>query len=193
MQARDKARLTEETAPFADYLDINEATAELGFKHAQYTRRLLHESVTAIGEGKEPKFPWPTDDRPLALKMDMGPFEKWFINPTSVAGYAPKATGIGQGMSRWILRINPDAHTDKEFFEALEAAFGEQSKDNYLLEKQKSSKKKGGTSTPKDYTATILASLTKPIPSRQSMARQTGDNRKGKGKGAEKEEGSDLD
>lgn len=168
MKKRDADRAPEE---YRDYLSILEATGVLGFKHSQYTRRLLHESVAAIAEGGEPKFPWPEDGRPLAIKLEMQGYEKWYIHPDSVAGYSPKASPIGgSGMRRYVLRFQESLMDADAVAEALTAAFGDAGPDTWVLEpayKPGKSKGKGKGKVAKetgDYTAAIVHALTMDYP-----------------------------
>jgi hypothetical protein len=163
----------QEKAPveYHDYLSISEATAVMGFAHAQYTRRLLHDSVAALEKGEEPKLPWPSDDRPMAVKLSMGGYDKWFIHPSTAANYEARASTVGQGLRRYLFRFNEEWMTVSQVSEAMAQLFGEQGEDTFIFEpayKPGSRKGTGGKKEPKtaeDFTATIVSQLTKPFAS----------------------------
>lgn len=165
MKQRDK-----EVAPqeYHDYLSITEATKVMGFKHSQYTRRLLHDSVEAIGNEEEPKLPWPSDGRPLAVKLSMNGYDKWFIHPDSATNYEARASGVGQGLRRYLFRFNLDWLTEDQVENLLEEHFGEQGEDTYIFEPAYKPSSGGSSTTSKkkeaeDFTASIVNSLTKPF------------------------------
>jgi len=80
---------------------IREATEYLGFKHSQYTRRL-------VVEGRL--------DKPVpAEKRNLGHYSKWFIAKESLDYYLSKNRVRG-GLRRFILRV------DLENIEAIEEA-----------------------------------------------------------------------
>lgn len=171
MKEKDRRIVAEAYAGqgFEDYLDLGEATEVMGMKHVQYVRRLLHESVAAIEAGEDPKFPWPEDGSPIAVKLQLGGFEKWFIHPESAENYEARASFGGTGLRRYLLRFNESTFSAEQIQEALEAALGESSEDTYIFEPAykgggKSSGGSKGKSTPKDFTAEILSSLTRPHP-----------------------------
>jgi len=158
-------------AEYHDYLSISEATAVMGFAHSQYTRRLLHDSVEALEKGEEPKLPWPSDNRPMAVKLSMGGYDKWFIHPQAAENYEARASTVGQGLRRYLLRFNEEWMSISQMSEAVTQLFGEQGEDTYIFEpayKPGSRKGKAGKKAPstvEDFTATIVSALTKPFAS----------------------------
>lgn len=168
MNAKDTKVVEEKYPEYSDYLDLGEATEVMGMKHVQYVRRLVHESVAAIEAGEEPKFPWPDDDRPIAVKLSMGNYEKWFIHPQAAEEYEARGTfGSGSGLRRYLVRFNEAKFSAEQIQEALEAALGEQGEENFLFEPAYKGGGKSTSKTPKeaaDFTSEIVASLTRPHP-----------------------------
>ena len=117
-----QAKGEKDTTP---YLSLRESTRFLGFKHGQYTRRLL----------KEGKF----DSPHRAIRVKEKNFSKWYISIPSLAAYQASRV-VRESGRRYILRITQDDQVRVE--EALTAA-----KITYTLElayKKGQSKSKGG-------------------------------------------------
>ncbi len=139
---------------FKGWLSIPEATARMGRKHDQYTRRL-------VKDGKL---------RP-SVKLDMGSHEKWFISPEACDNYmAQAASGNivgGSGMRRNLFRYDPTLIDVARATALLAAEFGSVVRTDgspaYTFgpqnvgKKSKSRKKSGETK--EDWTARILTSL----------------------------------
>ena len=70
-----------------NYLSINDAPKLLNFKHAQYTRRLVHESKL------------------VALKVQYEHYPKWMISIGSILEYNSN-TRRSNGLRRFILRFD---------------------------------------------------------------------------------------
>ena len=83
-----------------NYLSINDATKALNFKHAQYTRRLVHESKL------------------VALKVQYEHYPKWMISIESILKYNSN-TRRSNGLRRFILRF--DLQNESKVRTALEA------------------------------------------------------------------------
>lgn len=165
MKPKDQERAPEQ---YHDYLSLTEAKDAMGFAHTQYVRRLLHESIEAVEKGEEPKLPWPDDDRPLAVKLTMGGYDKWFIHPDSCENYEAQASGIGTGLRRYLFRFNLDWLTEEAAKARMAEVFGDSSEDTYIFEpaSKGSAGKKGKSKSkaPEDFTATIVAALSAPNP-----------------------------
>lgn len=91
------------------YLSIKEATRFLGFKHQQYTRRLLLEGkldgqVEQV-EGKEDTYPQ------KAIRVKEKSFSKWYIAIPALVAYQA-ARQVRSAGRRYILRID-SADLDK--------------------------------------------------------------------------------
>ena len=83
-----------------NYLSINDATKLLNFKHAQYTRRLVHESKL------------------VALKIQYEHYPKWMISIRSILEYNSK-TRRSNGLRRYIVKF--DLQNEEKVRAALEA------------------------------------------------------------------------
>jgi hypothetical protein len=84
---------------------INEATKTLGFKHSQYTRRL-------ILEGK-------LDDPEPAERFQGKGYTKWMVSPKSLASYLEKV-GVRGGSRRFTLKT--DLENEEKVRAALDAS-----------------------------------------------------------------------
>jgi len=97
----DETRKSIDTSDIdANYLSINDATKALNFRHAQYTRRLVH-------EGKL-----------VALKVQYEHYPKWMISIGSILEYNSN-TRRSNGLRRFILKF--DLQNEEKVRAALEA------------------------------------------------------------------------
>ena len=92
---------------------IADAAPAMGIAHAQYVRQLVqrkfqHEDVVNPNTG---------DTERAAHKIDMGSYQVWAINPTTVESYHTRQT-TRSGLRRYLVRFDSSVVTP----EALEAA-----------------------------------------------------------------------
>jgi hypothetical protein len=150
-------------APYNEWYSLAEAAESMGYKHAQYIRQLV--IGKKLGEyGKD------------FVKVDMGNFEKWLINPASCEAYKERvSTGAGgfgaPGLRRYLIRFNTERVTVEQLAAILTDALGPSSDDSddddfvYQFAPAWSGKSKKGGKKPvkrEDFTARILESLTQP-------------------------------
>lgn len=146
-------------APYNTWLSLKEATERMGYKHAQYVRKLVQEGK--LGD-------YGTD----YVKVDMGAYQQWLINPESADAYrdSTKGTfGSQGGIRRFLVRVDSDRLDPDQIKEVLEAEFGpsgDPSGDDHTYEfgpawtgKSKTKKAKPKEDE-EEFTARILDSLT---------------------------------
>lgn len=88
-------------AQYKDWYRIATAAAPMGIAHAQYVRQLVqkkfqHEDVTNPNTGETEKG---------AVKLDMGSYKVWVINPSIVENYGAR-TSVRSGLRRFLVRFD---------------------------------------------------------------------------------------
>lgn len=149
-------------APYDTWLNLNDAAKAMGYKHAQYVRRLLIEK----------KFGTYGEDY---VKMDMGSYKQWLVNPESCEGFrdgrASGSSTFGQhAIRRYLVRFATAEVTEEQVLAALKAGLGDpgtKGEDDFRWEfapawdgKNKNKKKSGKPAKVETVQARILASLT---------------------------------
>jgi len=99
---------------YADWYRIADAAPAMNIAHAQYVRQLVREKfqfedVVNPNTGQEEKG---------AIKLDMGSYKVWVINPTIVTDYHTRQT-TRSGLRRYMVRFDANVITPDALGEAI--------------------------------------------------------------------------
>lgn len=156
-------------APYDSWLTLKEAAEALGYQ-PQYTR-------TLVKDGKIGPYASQEADGTVVgarVKLDMGAYQQWRVNPTAIEHYKANVgtSGFGGGnVRRYTIRFNPNELNADQIAKILLDNLGEpgtEGEDNWRYEfapawdgtKKKKSSKKASTKEPETIVASIVASLT---------------------------------
>ena len=108
---------------YKNWYKINDAGAPMGISHAQYVRQLVQKKF----QNEKAINPNTGEEEPGAIKLDMGSYRVWVINPTIVEDYQARQT-TRSGLRRYLLRFDATlagAGAKSVIEEALQSVIGE--------------------------------------------------------------------